>query len=622
MLNRRSSFITVCIPIMIAIFSVFIGFSLTSYAASTSINVKGREYEFEDKKFYDFGGPNVPTSLENTYGTFSISGDVQEDGTEGTWASYKVNSGNVNIKYTYRDELRDAPEDKWHLIEDPSREISGIKLKSIMRKGAIIFQSSLDKVNWTTDVEISDVFNNSQKGDGVIYTTKDIQLANGCYYRLIVAYEVSRKNGQDQFLIIPTDKIEYKRFAEVYEFYLHNAEQSRKDSNTKTITLGNLVRAEKENSGYAGEKAIDIKDPHYGWQLGRFFVTGYTRDTKDDTGTPVLLKNVGDQITLWFNLEQNINLLNGNDALSIVSDEKGYDRYFQTDQTNTGRGILIIRYTDEKGVKHDPEIYADYLSASATTSADTVVKLFEEGDYEVALDYKIKSVPKVANVFDFVPEFSDYRIFFTFSVRNGNCMVYPFDKKTGMELTDEEITANGFRLDMAKSRYLTIDVKKAVVTAGVNGYVEDVRFNRPAKDGDEYIDEGIYTFNVKNLYTGESTTKRIYVGDTNYMRALSRNKISVAELNEQVAAGAIVEDDGTIRIPEPETIVEETDKTNDTSAEEKEKDSTEGDTAQPDTAEAPFNTGSKYPMAFIIFALGAGAGAIGVKLLRDSSKNE
>ena len=64
---------------------------------------------------------------------------------------------------------------------------------------------------------------------------------------------------------------------------------------------------------------------------------------------------------------------------------------------------------------------------------------------------------------------------------------------------------------MAKSRYLTIDVQRSVVTKGVNGDVEDVRFKRPAKDGEEYTEEGIYTFNVKNLYTGESTTKTIYV---------------------------------------------------------------------------------------------------------------
>ena len=108
-------------------------------------------------------------------------------------------------------------------------------------------------------------------------------------------------------------------------------------------------------------------------------------------------------------------------------------------------------------MKHEPEIYTNYLEANATTSADTIVRLFEEGDYEVALDYKVKNVPRKVAEIEVVPEYSDYRISFAFSVRNGNCMVYPFDVKTGRELTDEAITPNGFKLDMAKSKYLTID---------------------------------------------------------------------------------------------------------------------------------------------------------------------
>ena len=78
-----------------------------------------------------------------------------------------------------------------------------------------------------------------------------------------------------------------------------------------------------------------------------------------------------------------------------------------------------------------------------------------------------------------------------------------------------------------------------------------MRFNRPAKDGDAYTDEGIYTFSVKNLYTGESTTKKIYVGDADYLRALSLNNLSVAELNDRVAAGATIESNGTLVSPTP-----------------------------------------------------------------------
>jgi hypothetical protein len=336
---------------------------------------------------------------------------------------------------------------------------------------------------------------------------------------------------------------------------LHDANQASNE-HTTIKSLGSVVNTGKDN-GYSESNPLDLKDPHYGWTVGDFFISGYTRDTTDADGTPVFLKNVGDQITLWFNLKQDINKLNSDENLIIADDTNGYDKYFQTAKMDMGRGTLIIRYTDEKGIKHGPEIYTNYLEANARTSADTIVKLFEEGDYEIALDYEIKSTLHKVGSIEVIPEYTNYRVFFRFSVRNGNCMVFPFDIETGGELSEESITENGFRLDMAKSRYLTIDVTRSVITMGANGYTEDIRFNRPAKDGDQYTDEGIYSFSVKNLYTGESTTKKIYVGSTDYMKALSLNKITVTELNDQISQGGIIETDGTITLPPPPEEVED-----------------------------------------------------------------
>ena len=545
---------TALVMVLVTLLSFTCAFSPIALAADGSIDVEGKVYTFGEKDHYEFASSksSTPTNGKNTYGVFSISGNASSDGTKNGVPAYTVSEGNISLIYTYTDALRDAPETKWHLIEDSSKAVGELKLDSNIKKGAIIVQTSKDGKTWITDVQLTNVFAETQTKAEPIYTSKSVQLANGCFYRVIVVYETRIKRGEDKVLFVKTTDYEYKKTAEVYEFFLHDAKQSDKDDNTQTKALGTLFRAEKENNGYAGgSSTLDLKDPHYGWTLGRFFVSGYTRATKDDTGSPVFLKTVGDQITLWFHLQQDIDKLNGSESLSIADDDKGYDKYFQIEKTDMGRGTLIIRYTDEKGVPHTPEIYTNYLEANATTSADTVVRLFEEGDYEVSLDYKIKSVPRKVVGIEVIPEYYDYHISFSFSVRNGNCMVYPFDVKTGQELTDESITVNGFKLDMAKSRYLTIDVKYARVTPGANGYVEDVRFNRPAKDGDSYTDEGIYTFSVKNLYTGESTTKKLYVGDADYLRALSLNNLSVAELNDRVAAGATIESNGAIVAPSP-----------------------------------------------------------------------
>lgn len=533
---------------MLAMFSATILFlgAENVQAKQQEETVAGRVYFFEENEHYDYVNAETfeKTSTDNTYGIFTISGDIVEKSELDGVASYMVSGDAVSLKYEYTDALLNADEEEWHLTEDNSKTIADIKLDHEIDNGTVILQTSKDGITWLNDVELTNVFEDVPVQNEAFYKANDVQLSNGCYYRVIIAYETRKKVGQDEILFIKNDKNEYKKYAEVYEFYMKNRDSEASSDAVLSKTLGTVTRTESE--GYTGTKKIGINDVHYGWELGQFFVSGYTRETSDQQNRPVFLKNVGDQITLWFNLKQDISKLNDDENLTISDDDSGYDQYFQIKKTDMGHGTLIIRYTDEQGVKHDPEIYTNYLEANASTSADTIVKLFEEGDYEVALDYEIKSVPRKVAGIEIVPDYTDYRIAFEFSVRNGNCMVYPFDVNTGAELNDEAITADGFRLDMAKSKYLTIDVQRSVVTEGANGYVEDIRFNRPAKDGEEYTEEGIYTFNVKNLYTGENTTKKIYVGSSDYMNALSVNKITVDALNTQLSNGAVLKADGTL----------------------------------------------------------------------------
>lgn len=318
-------------------------------------------------------------------------------------------------------------------------------------------------------------------------------------------------------------------------------------------SLGSKNRVDKVN-GYVGTKTITSSDPHYGWDLGNFFVSGYTSYEKDSDGNMVFLKNVGDEITLWFNLKQDIDCLNGDDILSIEPDEDGFDQYFETKKTDFGKGALIIRFTDYENVKGDPVIYTNYLEANAETGADTKVQTFEEGDYEVALDYKIKADKRKVLGKSVLPEYSQYRIFFKFSVRNGNCMVYPFDTLTGSELSNSSITPNGFYLDLANSRYLKINIKKEVLNDGADGLTEDTRFNRPAKDGDQYTDEGIYTVTAQNIYTNQSTTKKIYVGTDEVLMAHMMTGLSIDEIKNQVNQGAVIQEDGSLIFPDNQKV--------------------------------------------------------------------
>ena len=563
-------FLAICV-----LFTVDCVCDVSVSAREKTESIIGKLYEFEKDSKYEISTVESSKATTSDFGSFKITGNLNSISDVNGVRAYEVLDGNVTIDYSLGNKYSGENTNSWYLIDDKSKKIDTEIIEENIMKGAIILQTSLDGASWVTDKILTNVAADSEYKSN-IYTSKDIQQINGCYYRVIIAYSLERVTGSSKYLFVSVDNKENMKCAEVYQFYLIDSSENLSNETSATATprkeLGEVINAGKD-TGFSQNDVLTNKDPHYGWTIGTFFVNGYTREVKDNTfSTPIFLKNVGDRVTLWFNLQQNINELNGKSNLKINEDMDGYDQYFQTDKTNMRHGALIIRYTDFEGVKHDPIIYTDYLAANARTGANTKVELFEEGDYEVALDYEIVDSSAINS-------YTNYRVFFTFSIRNGNCMVYPFDINSGAELADNAITENGFKIDMAKSRYLTIDVSRTVLINGINGRTEDVRFNRPAKDGDQYNDEGIYKFHVHNLYTGEETTKTIYVGSDPFLRAMSVTHLSVKELENKLAEGYTISNDGKLIDPpvgEVESIQEI--ETNDVE-EEKELTETEQDSA-------------------------------------------
>ena len=515
------------------------------FAENGNTAVVGKLYEFGEKSEYEISSAqsSSPTASTNTYGEFLLNGNIKTSTSKNGVPAYKVEDGELSLIYKYDDTLLNAGIDSWHLFSDNVKKIDGQDLGEKVQNGTILLQTSMDKINWNTAVCLTNAFSANPTRSDSFYTAKDIELINGCYYKVIIAYETRIRTEDSNIWFVDTDKFDYKKYAEVYEFYAFSGtgEQYTIDY-SQTYNLGSKVRTENFD-GYSGEQEITKSDIHYGWNLGNFFVSGYTDKRVSNDGSVVFLKNLGDKVTLWFNLSQNIDALNGNKALTISSDKEGYDQYFETPKTDFGKGALIIRYTDYNNNKSAPQIYTNYLEANTSFGADTKVQLFEEGDYEVALDYEVTK----DELFDTK---GHYRMFFKFSVRNGNCMAYPFDIVTGSELTNSSMTENGFRLDLAKSRYLKVNIKREVLKDSADGLVEDTRFNGPAKDGAEYTEDGIYTITVSNDYTNQFTVKKIYVGTNNILRAYMTTGLSIPEINHLVAEGATIMDDGTIKLAE------------------------------------------------------------------------
>ncbi len=515
------------------------------FAENGNTAVVGKLYEFEDKSEYEISSAqsSSTTTSSNTYGEFLLNGNIKNSISKNGVPSYEVEDGKLSLVYKYDDTLLNADTDSWHLFSDDVNKIDGQVLANSVQKGTILLQTSMDRLNWTDAVCMTNVFSSTPICSDSFYESKDIELINGCYYKVIVAYETRIRTEDSNFWFVDTDKFDYKKYAEVYEFYAYTGSSNEKETidYSRTYNIGSRVRT-KNFDGYYGEENIAKNDIHYGWDLGNFFISGYT-DKRVSNDEVVLLKNVGDKVTLWFNLSQNIDALNGQNNLFISSDSSAFDQYFETPKTDFGKGALIIRYTDYNNNKSEPQIYTNYLEANTSFGADTKVQLFEEGDYEVALDYEVTKD-------ELIDTKGHYRIFFKFSVRNGNCMAYPFDISTGSELTNSSMTENGFRLDLAKSRYLKVNIKREVLKDSADGLVEDTRFNGPAKDGEEYTEEGIYTITVSNDYTNQFTVKKIYVGTNKVLRAYMTTGLSIPEINNLVADGATIMDDGTIKLAE------------------------------------------------------------------------
>ena len=517
-------------------------FSTVAFAADGKSTVPAKVFTLEEGSKYVVG--DTTPSAGGAIGNFFIEGTaISEDAKNGI-PVYRITSEKAYYTYEINSKIKNREADEWHLIDHKTKKVNGFTLDENIMSGALILQTSLDGETWVDELNISDIFADNAKTSS-FYDAKAVQLQNGCYYRVVIAYKMERQLEDSKILFVTKHNYEYKEVVEEYVVYAYCKTDETSPDATPQKRLGSKINTGKDN-GYSGNEPIDKDDPHYGWDIGYFYINGYTREESTQDGTPVFLKNVGDKVTLWFHLSEDITKLHGNEKLTINEDSNGYDRGFEIEQTNFEHGTLIIQYTDAQGVAGDSIIYTDYLAANARTGANTKVQLFEEGDYVVSLNYEIKSM---GGAFDAIASYTNYKIMFKFSIRNGNCMVYPFDTITGAELHDNAITENGFKLDMANSKYLTIDVQRSVLTVGTDGYLtEDIRFNRPAKDGEAYTSEGIYTFRVSNQYTGESTTKTIYVGSNNYLRALSATEMSIAELNEKIKAGAIVHDDGTIEV--------------------------------------------------------------------------
>lgn len=500
----------VCILSMI--FSSLLTGTSQVYAKTKETEVQGEIYTQGGKEKYTGGAYTASGESKIAHGMFKITANIAETNQTGWGMQYGTSSSSVKFSYTYNHHK--------DVHKDGCKKIGDLKLGAKAGKGALVLETSKDGNIWQTKYVKTNLLKTTPIALTNFYTASDVELASGYYYRVTVAYTYKSDDG-------------YTSVREQYQFYLYNsAITTADDNNAAKQTLGTKIRTEK--NGYKGEKEIEDDDCHYGWDLGKFFVSGYTTSTVDASGIPIFLKNQSDKISLWFNLAQDIDKLNQKKALSIVEDE-GYDQYFETQKMDLGKGALIIRYTDYENVKHESKVYTNFLEENAILGKNQRIQFLGEGDYEVALDYKVKNnKTNIVGLSLLMNEAPCYRIYFKFSVRNADSNVRLYDVNDDTKLKTNDFTENGFKLNQTLSRYLDVEVKHEVYDAEKNSFTEDKNLMANAKDGGKYTAEGFYMITAKNRYTDSQTNRIVYVGKNKFLQRCAQSGMMPDEIVQYV----------------------------------------------------------------------------------------
>ncbi len=494
-----------------------------AFADGNETVLEGKNYIVGAKEYMVGLESREVDSPENCIGRIVAKGDYTE--ILGEDNSFIVNDESFSVYFTLNEELVSHDEDDWHICKDNSRKVEGIKLGASIKTGAIIVEKSPNGKDWVEDKDyiITDILNN-EKAKLALFTTNALEVENTYYYRITIAYKLQKKTGAKKVLLFTKDTYEEELHEDVYVIKVAKEDDGitlSADGEPRKV-MGTLIKT-KGNSGYSEEEKMDKNDVHFRSStrtLGEFVINGYTSELNED-GTIVFLKNYDDKVALWYTLKEDISAIGGNEKISVIDDNKSTDKVFQYGPADFKRGVLFIRFTDNEGKVHEPIVYTDFLAANATKDIDTRVQLFQEGDYEVRLDYVIKDKSKV------VPSNEHYSVSFKFKIRNGNNMVFPFDIGSHKELRDQDYTMNGFMLDFANSKYLKVTVEHRILIKSKTGdLIEETRWQGPVKDGEAFEDPGIYIITFMNSYSGgQPISKTIYVvGDNDDIYYMATGK--------------------------------------------------------------------------------------------------
>lgn len=215
MKEKKLMIIYCCVSIIVTtLLSFFLGFNI--YA--TSLYIDGVSYEMSDETGYDISSISSKNTLcygAKSIGKLSVIGELELHKSYNGFKAYGI-SDNLKLSYIYNGEYHSDEKDEWNISDSNEKTVNGAGLKKKVRDGAIVVQTSKDGKNWTTASQKTDVFTKKASDINEFCTIETDFVRDGMYYRIMVAYNMSKTRSDKKFW----EKDEEKSFLEVYDFYV------------------------------------------------------------------------------------------------------------------------------------------------------------------------------------------------------------------------------------------------------------------------------------------------------------------------------------------------------------------------------------------------------------------
>lgn len=310
------------------------------------------------------------------------------------------------------------------------------------------------------------------------------------------------------------------------------AETTVIETNGNSYSFSKLLSC-SDRCGYTNPQSLSVGDPLVGVNVAEIRLENFSATTVKE-GKLYFLKTTPDIPVLSIVPLTDFNNLGGTGTwINEDGDTRIPDFGFIGE---IGYGWLGITHKDYQG-KIQTLCVSNVLRKTKDGISFTPAWFGEEGSYRIALCFEVKRQIGCEKKWDWWPfkyhydpiySFTNYKIDAQFEIRNANAQVFAFDSK-GNELLSGAVS-NQFTLDFANSRYLQINIKREIAVNS-NELMEssDVRFNSVGVDKRTYDTPGVWTITVRNEVTGDSTTRRILVIDSNDTEEANALKVSTSK---------------------------------------------------------------------------------------------